>query len=100
MLKILFILVVLLLGKDLKRWEREKPFIFGGVSILLVITFSWFNEVLVQPTQTSPIMEENIVVVLNGRSGNRPDQSQNSSFLDNGPPRPPKNPGIDDSKRQ
>jgi len=50
MIKVILVICILVIGKFLEQWERENSVIFWGVSILLAITFSSFDEVQFQTT--------------------------------------------------
>lgn len=75
----------------LERSERNYPRIFWGVIILLAITFSGFDEVQFQTTQTPTRIEKNTASVLVINSGGGKSSDPNS-FVPPKPEVPPNNP--------
>ena len=64
MIKVIILICILIMVKFLEKWERENSQRFWSVIMLLAITFSSFDEIQFQTTQTPTRIDKNIAPVL------------------------------------
>ena len=81
MLKFFLIILAIVFCKFLERWERDNSRVFWGLSALLALTVSLFDEGQFQKIQNSGIFENNVSSVLAINSGGDGSKGRSGSFV-------------------
>jgi hypothetical protein len=79
MLKFFLIILAIVFGKFLEQWERDNSRVFWGLSALLALTVSLFDEGQFQKIQNSG--ENNVSSVLAITSGGNVSKGRSGSFV-------------------